>query len=72
MRSMGKQIYELNISEFPPVFAEYPGIAREGYGIAGAVADGFKQDEGFGESVQGFQSGMRWVEYQRISISHVF
>ena len=37
-----KQIHELNIAEAPSVFAECPGIACEGYGIAGDVADGFK------------------------------
>jgi len=71
MRSVRKQIYELNISEFPPVFAEYPGIAREGYGIAGDVADGFKCSEGIEESTQGFQPGAGRVEHQDAGILHI-
>lgn len=39
MRGMRKQIGELDVVDGPAVLTEEPGVAREGFGIAGDVVN---------------------------------
>lgn len=54
MRGMRKQIGELDVVDGPAVLVEEPGVAREGFGVAGDVVNRLQSFKTFKKSLMFF------------------